>query len=344
MKTILKTLGVLLLLGLIVGGGAGYYVYQQIFAPNVHQQSEAHELFIPTGATFSTVSDYLTTFKIIKNKASFDWVAERMNYPNKIYPGRYLVEPNMNNRELVQLLRSGKQSPLNITINNIRTKDQLYTYLDGKLEADVYAIRQQMKDSTFLAEKGFNEDNIISLFMADTYEFNWNTSAEEFLERMYKEYTKFWSEERKEKAAEIDLDPLKVTSLAAIVQEEIAKNDEMPRVAGVYLNRLEKGMMLEADPTVKFALQDFGIRRLLFKHLEVESPYNTYKNKGLPPGPICIPSKLALEAVLDAEEHDYLFFCAKEDFSGYHNFASNYKQHKLNAKRYHKALNERGIK
>lgn len=344
MKTLLKILAVLILLGILVGGAFGYYIYQQIYTPNVYAAAEPHQLFIPTGATFSTVSANLTSSKIIKNKASFEWVAARMNYPNKIYPGRYLIEANTNNRELVQLLRSGKQTPLNVTINNIRTKGQLYEYLEGKLEAEVPAIRGILEDSTFLVEKGFTEENIISLFIADTYQFNWNTSAEEFVERMHKEYTKFWSEERKMQARKQELKPLEVTSLAAIVQEEVAKNDEMPRVAGVYLNRLEKGMLLEADPTVKFALQDFGIRRLLFKHLEVESPYNTYKNKGLPPGPICIPSKLALEAVLAPETHDYLFFCAKEDFSGYHNFAATYKQHKLNAKRYHKALNERGIK
>jgi len=344
LKKILKIIAVLLLISLIVGGAAGYYLYQQIYVPNISEQKKEYELFIPTGAKFQQVVDSLSKNKILKKTSSFEWVAQQMNYENKIFPGRYIIKRGWNNRELVNLLRSGEQTPLNLTINNIRTKEQLVSLVGQKLEADSVKFAQFLNDSTALAAINFTPENVISVFVSDTYEFWWNTNEKQFFDRMLKEYNKFWTEKRVAQAKERNLTPFEAITLAAIVEEETLKTDEMPRVAGVYLNRLRKEWPLQADPTVKFAVGDFTLRRILKKHLEIESPYNTYLNVGLPPGPIRIPMKKAIEAVLDSETHKYMFFCAKEDFSGYHNFAVTLREHNINARKYQRELNRRKIK
>ncbi len=345
MKNALKIAALLLLLLLIAGGIVGYYLYNRIYQPNVSaKEGQAHELFIPTKANFSQIIDSLSSNNILKNTATFQWVAEKMNYPNKIYPGRYLINEGLNNRELVNLLRSGKQTPYDVVIHNVRTKDDFISLVSSKLEVDSTNLAELLSDSIYLAQKGFTPENVITIFISDTYRFNWNTDEKTFFERMLKEYRKFWNETRLNKAKKQELTAHEVINLASIVEEETAKHDEMPRVAGVYLNRLKKGWALQADPTVKFAVGDFALKRILNKHLAIDSPYNTYKYTGLPPGPIRIPSKKALESVLNPEEHKYMYFCAKEDFSGYHNFAKTLREHNLNAKRYHKALNKLKIK
>ncbi len=343
LKKILKILAILLLLGTIAGAIVGYFVYQQIFAPNVVTAEKPMELFIPTNATYSQVVDSLTTNKILKNKGTFDWVATKMNYPNKVYPGRYLIPPKMNNRELVTLLRTGTQTPYKLAIHNIRTKDQLVARIDTVLEADSLSFATLLADTALLKSHELTPENVIAIFMADTYEFNWNTSSKQFFNRMLKEYKRFWNEERTKKAEAKKLSPFEVITLASILEEETANVGEMPRMAGVYLNRIYKDWALQADPTLKFAIGDFTIKRILNKHLEIESPYNTYKNTGLPPGPIRIPAKTAINAVLNAESHKFMYFCAKEDFSGTHNFATTLREHNINARKYQRELDRRRI-
>ena len=212
------------------------------------------------------------------------------------------------------------------------------------IEADSADIAALLKDEETAKKYGFNKQTFCSMFIPNTYEFWWNTSAEEFVQRMADEYKKFWNDDRKAKANELGLSQSQVSTLASIVESETQKNDEKARIAGVYINRLKKDWLLQADPTVVFAAGDFTIKRILNKHLEINSPYNTYKYKGLPPGPICIPSTTSIDAVLNYEHHNYMYFCAKEDFSGYHNFATTNAQHEANARRYHDALRKAGIR
>ena len=241
-------------------------------------------------------------------------------------------------------MRSGKQTPIKVTFNNLRNKEQLAGKIASQIEADSLSILNYITDTIFLNKLQLNTDNVACLFIPNTYEFYWNTSVEGFVNRMVKEYSNFWNSSRKKKAAEIKLNYYQVAVLASIVEKEQSiKRDERPEIAGVYLNRLKKRMKLESDPTLIFALGDFTIKRVLNKDKKVESPFNTYKNKGLPPGPICIPSINAIDAVLNASEHNYIFMCAKEDFTGYHNFAKTYAKHLVNARKYQKALNKRKI-
>lgn len=321
-------------------------IYYFAFIPNVKaaDNGAAQTLFIPTGADFDQVMQNLQQGNILKNSATFKQLATQMNYPKKIYPGRYILPPNMNNRDLVRLLRSGTQTPYEMVINNIRTKNQLIQLADSVLEATQPQLEALLSDTAALAQRGFTPDNIIAVFMADTYQFNWNTTAEQFLDRMVKEYNKFWNDERKAAAQAQQLTPYQVVTLASIVEEETVKTDEMPRIAGAYLNRLRTNMPLQADPTVKFAVGDFTLKRILQGHLDSDSPYNTYKVIGLPPGPIRIPAKNTISSVLNAEKHDYIYFCAREDFSGYHNFATNYADHLINANKYRRELDRRQVK
>jgi UPF0755 protein len=278
------------------------------------------------------------------NANSFEWLAKQKKYDTNIKAGRYRINRALNNNDLVNLLRSGKQIPIKVTFNNLRNKEQLAGKIGSQIEADSLSILKYITDTTFLNKLKLNTDNVACLFIPNTYEFYWNTSVEGFVNRMVKEYSDFWNLSRKKKAAEIKLNYYQVAVLASIVEKEQSiKRDERPEIAGVYLNRLKKRMKLESDPTLIFALGDFTIKRVLNKDKKVESPFNTYKNKGLPPGPICIPSINAIDAVLNASEHNYIFMCAKEDFTGYHNFAKTYAKHLINARKYQKALNKRKI-
>ena len=246
----------------------------------------------------------------------------------------------MSINDLANMLRSGNQEAVKLIFNHIRTKEQLVQKISKQLELDANDLLNLLNDSVFLAKYNLNTQTVISIFIPNTYEFWWNTSATGFFERMYSEYEKFWNKERVSKAKEIGLSPLQVIILASIVEEENYRTDEQARIAGVYMNRLKKGMLLQADPTIKFVLGDFSIKRLLYKDLEIDSPYNTYMYTGLPPGPIRIPERSAINAVLNYEKHNFLYMCAKEDFSGYHNFAVSARQHAINAKKYQHALNK----
>lgn len=331
----------------IVLSGLSITFYTFLFADNVrdHRSESCHELLIPTGSGYNDVVRRLKKQRILQNLKTFETVAGKLGYPGRVKPGRYLVKNGMGNLRLVQMLRSGSQTPVRIVINNISSKQQLAQKVADKLECSRSELLKEFNNRLLLDSLKLTEDNFPTLFLANTYEFYWNTSARKFIDRMLKEYHKFWDENRREQAAALGLDPTGATILASIVQKESNQYDEYPRIAGVYVNRLRMGMPLQADPTVMFALNKLGIKRRVYKaDLKINSPYNTYLHTGLPPGPICLPELKSIDGVLNAEEHDYLYFCAREDFSGYHVFAATWQEHQLNAKNYWNALNKNRIR
>lgn len=318
--------------------------YNNIYKPNVLlADSTAKYLYISTGSEFSDVIDIIKKEEILENVSSFIWLAEKKNYPNHVYPGRYKLVHEMNNNEIIDLLRAGYQEPVKVVFNNIRTKEILAGRISTQIEADSLSLLKIFNNDSIIEEYGFKPETFTCIFIPNTYELWWNTTAERFIKRMYKEYQRFWNEQRLTKAKALNLTSEEVITLASIVDEETLYNDEMKKVAGVYINRLRKRMHLQADPTLKFALGDFTIKRVLTVHKKIDSPYNTYKRYGLPPGPISIPSIAAIESVLNYEHHNYLYFCAKPDFSGYHNFSKTLSQHNINARAYQQALNKERI-
>jgi UPF0755 protein len=336
---------VALIIGCLIVGYVGRWGYLRFFMPNVRieLQKEQPFLFIHTGATFEEVLTTLTQEKYLKDVKSFEWMADKMNYTSHVKPGKYLLKDGMSNRELLTMLRAGRQTPTRIIFHNVRFKSDLAADVSSQIEADSHSIQSLLDSDVYLGQFGFNSQTITAMFIPNTYEFYWNTSAEQFMERMHDEYKKFWTPGRIKKSTQIGFSQIEVSILASIIEEETQKNGEKPTMAGVYINRLSKGMPLQADPTVRFAFGDFSIKRILSKHLETDSPYNTYKYAGLPPGPICIPSIASIDAVLNYQRHDYLYFCAKEDFSGSHNYARTLEQHNRNAQKYQRALSKAGI-
>ncbi|MBR3493202.1 MAG: endolytic transglycosylase MltG [Bacteroidales bacterium] len=322
----------------------GYWLYRTLLSPNVQTPTGTETaIYIPTGSDYDQVKAILKEANVIINEKSFYWVAQKKKYPENIRPGRYIVDNTMSNNDIINMLRGGLQSPIRVTFNNIRDVDMLAGRIASQIEADSISISNLLHDNQYINQLGFNSYTIPALFLPDTYEFYWSTDAEGFVVRMFQEYNKFWTNERIQQAQAKGLTPIQVSTLASIVNKETNMSNEMPRVAGVYLNRLKSNWLLQADPTLVFAWNDFTIKRVLDRHKEIESPYNTYKYAGLPPGPICIPSIAAIKAVLNAEDHHYYYFCAKEDFSGYHNFAKTLAEHNRNAAKYQQALNQRGI-
>jgi UPF0755 protein len=321
-----------------------FYFYQVFFSPNTMVDSDrTYMLKIPTNAVYKQVSNQLYNDKVINDAVSFGFVSKVLGYQEAVKPGLYQVDPKMSNLDLVRLLRSGRQSPVKVTFNNVRTKEELAEKITANLEVTKEQFLNLMQDSVYIRKFDFEEETVMSMFIPNTYEFWWNTGPEALFDRMYKEYEIFWNEERKQKAQALGLTRKEVSTLASIVQAESQKVDERPKIAGVYMNRIKLGMPLQADPTLVYATGDFALKRILNVHKEIESPYNTYKYTGLPPGPINLPDINSLNAVLNTEKHDYLYFCAKEDFSGYHAFATNYNDHINNARRYQKALNAANI-
>lgn len=331
-----------LLLILIIGAlGLGYLLYQVIYKPNVWiEEGDSAALYIKTGATFSDVKTLLYSSGRIIHRKDFEWLAKKKEFPTNIKAGKYIIKTGMSNNEIINYLRSGKQEPVKVIFNNIRSIEQLAQRISNQIEADSATIVNLLSDSTFIANYNVNHFTVTSLFIPNTYNFFWNVDAKGFIDRMYTEHQRFWNEDRTGKADSLKLTIQEVVSLASIVEKETQKNDEKARLAGVYINRLQRGWRLQADPTLVFALGDFGIKRVLNEHKEIDSPYNTYKYGGLPPGPICIPSISSIDAVLNYEDHRYLYFCARDDMSGYHAFANNYIQHKRNADKYRNALNK----
>lgn len=327
-----------------LGGASAFYYWQKFLSPNIVVQGNKKDLFIKTGSAFQSVIDSLKADGFLKDEKNFRFVSSSLNYENSVKPGRYVLRDGMSNKEIVQLLRSGKQTPVNITFNNVRTKEDFASKISSQLEVTFDSVLFLLNDQTFVTSLGFTKDNILCMIIPNTYNVYWTTTASEFFQRMNKEYKSFWSEERSSLASGDGFSPIEISILASIVQQESNKNDEKDEIAGVYINRLKKGIKLQADPTLIFAAGDFTIRRVLNIHKEIDSPYNTYMHEGLPPGPICIPSIASLDAVLHYSHHDYIYFCAKDDFSGYHSFAETYDKHLLNANRFQAALNRRGIK
>lgn len=340
---ILKILLFIVLLFAIAFSIWGYGIYKKIYNANVDLgDKEAKYLLIPTGSNYDDLISVLKDGDFLMDIESFKKVSYLKTF-TKVKAGRYKVQNKMSNNALIGMLRIGDQAPVNITFNNVRTIEQLAGKISRNIEVDSLDLVKRLKSSKTQKKYGFNSNTFISMFIANTYQVFWDISMEALIKRMANEYKTFWTKSRKNKANKLGMSQSEVTTLASIVQLESLKRDEQPRVAGVYINRLRIGMPLQADPTVIFAVGDFSIKRVLNKHLEINSPYNTYKVKGLPPGPIYLASPSTIDAVLDYESHKYIYFCAKEDFSGYHSFATSYRQHINNAKRYQRALNKKRI-
>lgn len=340
MRKNLKVIFLVLVLVLIGLGMWGYQKYKDFFLPNVPSSLSTGIVLIPTGSVLDDVIYTLDTAGLLLDNQSFIQVAGRMNYiDNKVKPGRYKIEPSWSNVDLIRLLRSGKQEPVQVVINVGRLLEDVAGKVAGFLEPDSAAFMQIFSDQSYLDSIGYSSETLMSLFIPNTYQFFWNTDPGGFMERMIKEHKAFWSKNnRLEKAAALAMKPAEVYTLASIVEKESNRSAERPTIAGVYLNRLKIGMLLQADPTLIFATRDFTATRVLNYHKEVESPYNTYKYAGLPPGPISMASIESIDAVLNFENHDYLYFCAKPDGSGFHSFAKSLAQHNQNAARYRASL------
>ena len=322
--------------------GTGIFYYLHLFGPNVTDKQEY--LYIHTGADFNAVYKTIKEQGIVKDTASFYKAAENMNYVSRVKAGRYHLKNGMSNRRLINMLASGTQEPVNFSFHNLRLKEEFAGFVAKHLEPDSVSMIRLLDSASYLQQYGLTPDNVYVVFMPNTYQLYWNTTPDKFFKRMYANYEKYWTPERKQKAAALNLTPVEVSILASIVDAEALHDDEMPAIAGLYLNRLKKGMKLEADPTVIFAWRDFTIKRVLKRQLVINSPYNTYLHTGLPPGPIMMPSVSAVNAVLDYQHNDYIYMCAKADFSGYHAFATNPTEHLVNAHAFQKALDERNIK
>lgn len=333
------------LLLLAAGGGTAYYGKKALLDPNVIVTTDASkQLYIRHGETFDDVVEHLQSAGNIKDMESFKQTAKLKKYPDHIKSGCYTLTNGMSNLDLVRMLASGNQKPVKLTFNNKRTAEDLAGRLAEVLEMDSATVLNCIYDPKRLSSYGLDSSNATNIFIPNTYEVYWDIAPEKLMDKMKDEYDKFWNDKRKQKLVRTGLDQRQVSILASIVEEEQnQKLDEQPIIAGLYINRLRKGMKLESDPTVKYAVKDFSLRRILNVHLSTDSPYNTYMYAGLPPGPIRIPSIKAIDAVLNYKESDYIYMCAKEDFSGYHNFAKNGSEHAENAARYHKALNQQRI-
>jgi len=341
MSTGKKAAMIIAVLIVLIGGYFALNLYKVYFAPNVTENQKY--LYIKTGSNYDDLITNLKTKDILNSPSSFATAAGKMNLPTSLKPGRYRLKKGMTNRTLVNMIKAGNQEPVKLKFQNIRKKENFAAYLASNLEADSLGFISVLDSTSLISKYGFNQDNVYAMFIPNTYEMYWNVSPSEFMERMHKEYDKFWTAERKQKAASLNLTPAQVYTLASIVDAEALYDKEMPIIAGLYLNRLNKGILLQADPTVIFANNDFTVKRVTNKLLQVQSLYNTYKYTGLPPGPIMMPSINAIDAVLNRQQNDFIYMCAKEDFSGYHNFAATKAEHEINAKKYREALNKRNI-
>lgn len=315
-----------------------FYFYQIFYTPNILLDRDDHLFVIKSGTSYRGVLESLGKQEIVNDMVSFSFLARLKDFDRNIRPGRYMLRRNMTNLGAIQALLGGRQEPVNVTFTYVR----LLSELDERITKNIGVSPEEFEDALdeFIEDnqEGFVRENILCMFIPNTYQVYFNVVPEELIERMHDEYTKFWTEERKKKAASIGLSQIEVSILASIVQAETVKQDEAPTIAGLYVNRLKKNIPLQADPTLVYAVGDFTLKRVLNEHKEVESPYNTYKNPGLPPGPINMPQIANIDAVLNYEKTKYLYMCAKEDFSGYHNFANTLREHNQNASKYQRAL------
>ena len=341
-----KILVVIALLGTLALAGFGYYIYNIIFSPNTSFSEDQVDVYIPTGAGYPQVTKQLEP--LLEDASEFDLVAQKKGYTTNIKAGHFILKKGMSNNDMVNVLRS-RNIPVWVTFNNQERLEDLAGRVANQIEADSSSLLESMTDTSFLKANDLDLANALSLYIPNKYEFFWNTSAEEFRERMTREFDRFWTTERRKKAGEIGLSPGEVMVLASIVQKETAKVDERRRVAGVYMNRLRRQMKLDADPTVIFAIKDrldahdTIIKRVLYKDLTLDSPYNTYKYKGLPPGPIAMPDISSIDAVLDYEKHEFLYFVADVKNFGYHKFAKTLSQHNVNKREYVNWINKQKI-
>lgn len=328
----------------LVGTGALVSILLLFFTP-VSSSDNPQSIWIDRDDNIDSVKAKIERREVNRMAfAGWKMLAGMSGYGERIATGHYVIEPEMNSLTLLRRLKGGMQTPVKLTIASVRTREKLAADLAEKMMMDSTEVINALRDSSICAAYGLDTANIIGMFLPNTYEIYWNVTVDKLMKRMKKESEAFWTDDKKAKATRLGLTPEEVITLASIIDEETANNGEKPDVAGMYLNRIKQGMPLQADPTVKFALQQFHLRRIYHSMLTIDNPYNTYNREGLPPGPIRIPSMAGINAVLNATEHDYLYMCAKEDFSGTHRFAKTYSEHLANAKRYTKALNERGVK
>lgn len=323
----------------------GFKIYEDVLASNFNlAEGEKAYVFVGTRLTLEENEKRWKESGIFKKVSTTTRLIRLLGYEKKIKPGRYEVTASTSNYALLKKMAGGTQTPVDVTLKYAERKEDLVHFWSSRLEADSNELSALLGDLSMFEDLGLDSASTITVFIPNTYNFFWNTTAEDLLLRMKKEYQKFWNEERKSKAAQLGFTPAQVTILASVVQKETYQKAEMPVIAGVYYNRLQNGMPFQADPTILFVLNDKSIKRVSGAMLQIESPYNTYKYKGLVPGPICIPSVQAVDAVLNMQHHSYLYFCAREDFSGFHNFASSFAQHQVNARKYQRELNRRGIR
>ncbi len=313
------------------------YSAWSIFGPTINNPGKKF-LYINTGSIYQQVKDSLIRNNFISTGFWFDKVADFADYPQKVKAGKYKIEDGMSLYHLVKMLRSGKQVPVNLVITKLRTKEDLAKKIATLFETDSLKAINFLNNADSLAQFNVDSNTVMTDVIPDTYTYTWNTSMRNIFKKLYNQEQKFWNPDRLQKAERLQLTPKQVYTLASIVEEETNKQEDKGKIASVYLNRLKKGMKLAADPTVKFAMKDFGLKRIYEKYLLFPSPYNTYLNAGLPPGPICTPSTKTIDAVLNSPETDYLFFVARSDFSGFSDFASTYEQHQVYAKAYQQAL------
>lgn len=328
---------------LIVSIAVAYSAYTAVMSPVVNCAESVYLQVLPGDDTHS-IEQRLAATGNLKSMAAFAPLMRYYKYDTRVKPGNYSIRPGDSMRDICLRLLSGNQTPVKLVIPSVRTLDRLAGAVGRQLMTDSASVMALLTDVHYLDSLGYTPATASCLFIPNTYEVYWTMTPEQFVARMVKENRRFWNDSRLAKAKAQGLTPCEVMTLASIVDEETAKDDEKPLVARLYLNRLKRGMLLQADPTVKYALGDFELRRILYAHLQTDSPYNTYKYAGLPPGPIRIPSIAAIDAVLNPAKHSYIYMCAKEDFSGYHNFATTLAQHNANARRYQQVLNRLGIK
>ncbi len=315
----------------------GGFIAYKLFGPATIA-SEKKYFYIKTGDTYETVKNGLFDAKIVKNEFWFNKVANQLKYAKSVKAGRYEIKGGMSLFALIRMLRAGNQSPVNLVINKIRLKEDLAQKIAANFECDSLSVISFLSNTDSIKKYNLDSNTLMTAVIPNTYSISWNTPPAKIFKKLFTDQEKFWNSERKQKAAALHLTPKQVYTMASIVEEETNKEEDKGKIASVYINRIETGMKLEADPTVKFAMKDFGLKRILLAHLTYPSPFNTYQNLGLPPGPICTPSTKTIDAVLNAPQTNYIFFVAKPDFNGYSNFAATYSEHLVYAKAYQNAL------
>ena len=333
-----KIFALLLVSGTVLSTTFSFYGYQIMKSPNILVGLEDRIFIIHEGENFDQIRDTLYRYNFINDIVSFSFMSKLLNYDVSVKPGRYRLKSDMNNMEAIRLLRSGNQEPTKITFNNVRLKYELAEKITPTISIEPEDFLDALLSFENSNERNLDSFTSMTIFIPNTYQVYWTISAEALIDRMVIEYDKFWTQERQAKADALDMSKTEISTLASIVQAEASKIPEGKVIAGLYINRLNRGMPLQADPTLVYAWGDFGLKRVLTVHTEIDSPYNTYKYKGLPPGPINLPEIWALDAVLNYQDHNYIYMCAKEDFSGSHNFATNLRDHNRNAAKYQRAL------